>query len=362
MNFPRNLFLQNAKRESHSELFLKETLNYVDSLTQKDLPVLFSLKHLSILLEVELPYLNNILSKRGSHYSYYLIKKKRGGYRKIVAPFSDLKRLQNWIKINILDKIEISKNATGFCKGKSILDNAKMHENQDVILNVDLLNFFESITEKRVYGIFKSIGYHPNLSVDLAKICTAKIPYYKFEDLTEIQKKYFESLAALEDCVLPQGASTSPQLSNLVCQRLDYRLARLANSLGANYSRYADDITFSGKDENIPNLNILKKIIEDEGFLINWQKVGKYRKGQRQLVTGLHIDSKIRIPKKFKKNIYRHLHFCKKFGAYSHFQRINPNKGYRKEWLLGKIYFVKAIEPEEAEKMMNIVEQINWEI
>ena len=159
-----------------------------------------------------------------------------------------------------------------------------------------------------------------------------------------------------------QGASTSPGLSNLVCNRLDKRLSSLANKHGVNYTRYADDITFSGTGCKLPSVNLLKKIIKDEDFEINWSKYGYYKKGQRQIVTGLLINERVRIPKKYKKEIYRHLFFCKKYGAASHFNRISPDKGYRREWLLGKILFVNSVEPEEAKRMFEKVKQINWEI
>ena len=116
------------------------------------------------------------------------------------------------------------------------------------------------------------------------------------------------------EAFLIQGAPTSPGISNVICKKLDNRLSKLANKHGANYSRYADDITFSGDENNLPNLGIIKKIIATEGFNINWKKVGKYKTGQKQMVTGLLIDNKVRIPNKFKKDIYRHLHFCKNMG------------------------------------------------
>jgi retron-type reverse transcriptase len=362
MNFPRNLFIENAKIEGHSATYLKETLEYIDILTGKNVPVVFSLKHLSILLGLNFDELKNTIHTRSFHYSYYLIKKRRGGYRRIVAPHQPIKFLQNWIKINILDNIQPSQYATGFIKNKSILINAKMHEDSKIVFNLDLVNFFESITEKRIYGIFKSLGYCKNLAVDFAKICTVRISNKAYEGLSDLEKEYFSDLLLLNEPVLVQGASTSPGLSNIICQRLDKRLSSLANKLGVNYSRYADDITFSGDDESLPKISIIRKIITYEGFNINWEKVGKFRKGQKQIVTGLLVDGHVRVPKKFKKEIYRHLHFCMKYGALSHFQRISPDKGYRKEWLLGKILFVNSIEPNEGKKMYEIVKKIQWEL
>jgi hypothetical protein len=362
MDFPRNLYVENAKLEGRSDAFIKSTLDYADNLIRKNLPVIFSLNHLAILVGMEFRELQSIINNRDNQYSYYLIKKKKGGYRRIIAPRSNIKSLQKWIQVNILDKVELSVFATGFVKGRSILDNAKIHENKSMILNLDLSNFFETINERRVYGIFKSLGYASNLSVEFAKICTASISDYRFEQLSEDKQKYFKDLYSLKESVLIQGSPTSPGISNIICRRLDLRLSKLANKFGVNYSRYADDITISGNIGDLPGIGIIRKIIEDEGFIINWNKVGKYRTGQKQMVTGLLIDKEVRIPKKFKKDIYRHLYFCKKYGVSSHFQRVSPDKGYRREWILGKILFIHSIEPDEAKKMMKLVEQINWEI
>lgn len=362
MNFPRNLFIENARREGHSEEYLNKTLEYIDSLSSKNLPVIFSLRHFAKLIGQDYWDVKRIIENRKHYYSYYLIKKKKNGYRRIIAPHESIKFLQDWIKINILDKALYSTSATGFIKGKSILNNAKAHENSEVILNLDLENFFETINERRVYGIFYSLGYCKNLSVELAKICTVCISQDKFEKLSDLEKEYFEDIYRKNKPILVQGASTSPSLSNLICKRLDYRFLALANKYGVNYSRYADDLTFSGDNDRLPSINLINKIIKDENFKINWSKYGKYKKGQKQMVTGLLIDDKVRIPKKYKKDIYRHLFFCKKYGALSHFNRIAPEKGYRKEWMLGKILFVNAIEPDEAKKMFELVKQINWEI
>lgn len=361
MNFPRNLFIENAKAEKHSAEYLTKTLNYIDSLTAKNLPVIFSPKHFAHILNIKFNDLKNLIDNRNYFYTYYLIKKRIKGHRRIIAPYSNISAVQNWIKINILDNLETNVNSTAFQKGNSISINAKVHENNEVIFNLDLENFFETITEKRIYGIFKSIGYTKNVAVDLAKICTTIIPEEKFDDLNEDIKKHFEDYRKLKNCVLPQGACTSPMLSNLICRKLDIRLSKLSNKLGIQYSRYADDITFSGSLNNLPNINLLRKIVNEENFIINENKVKLLKKGNRQMVTGLLVDGKIRVPQKFKKDIFRHLRFCEKFGGYSHFKKISPDKGFRKEWLHGKICFVHSVEPEIAKIMFQKLKDINWE-
>lgn len=362
MNFPRNTYIELANQDGRSPEFIEKTLLYADNLLKQDLPVIFSLAHFGQIVGRSLDELKSIIQNRGFHYSYFLIRKKKGGYRRIIAPHKNIRYLQDWIKLNILDKIKLHPACTGFTRNKSILDNAKFHVNATAILNVDLKNFFETITEKRVFGIFKFLGYHPNLAVEFAKICTVSMPDEKFEKLDETSQQYFEEYFNSMEPVLVQGAPTSPLLSNIACLNLDNRLTKLSNKIGVVYSRYADDITFSGELENLPSFKLLKKIITDENFKINWNKKGIFKKGQKQIVTGLLINDSVRTTKKYKKEIFRHLFFCKKFGPFKHFQRVAPDKSYKKEWLMGKILFVNAIEPEIAKKMFQMVKEINWEL
>ena len=362
MNFPRNTFIQLANQEGRSPEFIEKTLSYADKLLKQDLPVIFSLTHFGQIIGISLIDLKLIIENRGYHYSYYLIKKKKGGYRRIIAPHKNIKYLQDWIKLNILDKVRVHPSCTGFVKKRSIVDNAKFHLNAKSILNIDLENFFETISEKRVFGIFKFLGYHTNLAVEFAKICTVSMPEEKYEKLDDPTKEHFSEYYNLPESRLVQGAPSSPLLANISCLNLDNRLSKLSNKMGIIYSRYADDITFSGDPENLPSKNLLKKIISDEGFSINWNKVSEHRKGQKQIVTGLLINDTIRVTKKFKKDILRHLYFCKKLGPSKHFTFIAPDKSYHKEWLIGKILFINSVEPDVAKHMFNIVKEINWEI
>ena len=225
------------------------------------------------------------------------------------------------------------------------------------------MKFFDTITESRVYGIFHSLGYHSNLAVDLAKLCTAYLnPNYinSFDEVTKIKLQNITNKA-----VLPQGAPTSPALSNIVARRLDKRLWGYAKNNNLQYSRYADDITFSGKGEKTIKISILSKIIQEEGFEINKSKIRYYEKSSnKHIVTGLIVSDKIKIPKNFKKEIERHLYFCLKYGVEDHLKflekKTGNRKGFFKEWIRGKICFIKMVEPEEGEKLFAKYNLINW--
>ncbi|MCT3703410.1 RNA-directed DNA polymerase [Elizabethkingia anophelis] len=362
MTFNQEEFIKVAKLRNHSNEFINSSIKYANNLLSKNLPVIFSLKHFSILLNMEYSELTQIIDIRNSLYKFYQIKKKNGkGYRQIVVPYSNLRNIQNFIKTEILDKIIINEHATGFIKGKSILDNAKVHKNQQSILNVDLFKFFDSITEKRIYGIFKSLGYAKNLALDFAKLTTVKLPEKYLDTFKDEERQLYNEIVKINDCVLPQGAPTSPILSNLVTNRLDLRLSSLANKLGIHYSRYADDITFSGNYNETPTFKLLSKIISDEGFRINWKKANISKKGRLQLVTGLTVSNDVHVHRKFKKEVKKHIYGCLNFGVENHLKHIQKGDvRFYKEWLLGKIYFINSIEPEYAKKLFEDYKKIIW--
>jgi len=346
MPYPRNFYRKEAIKNGHSEDYINAVLAYVDGLEARDLPIIFSLLHFSLLVGLRFRTTQIIVNNSSKFYKTYKIRKKRGGNRDISSPFRSLKIMQQYINQYILSNIPIHDKAYGFIRGKSILDNAKLHLNKECILNIDLHNFFGTITSKQVYSIFLNMGYASNLAVDFTNICTAALD----KNLRH---------------VLPQGAPTSPALSNIRAFQLDKRLDNFAKKNDIVYSRYADDITFSGNRKNLPKVSFLKKVIEDENFILNSSKIRLYTKhSNKRIVTGLLVDSSVRIPKKFKKEIYRHLHFCKKYSPEEHIAYHDEKRGNRKDyfydWLKGKISFVKMIEPNEGLKMFNEFNKIDW--
>jgi retron-type reverse transcriptase len=361
MSFSRTLFTKEAKAQGHSYDFIQECLDYAQALIDKDLPVLFSTYHLAHILNIKEDTLRAIIIDRDKFYKYYPIKKKRGGVRQISTPYNNLKTIQRWILTNIISKAEVSPHAKGFVTQKGIKDNAAIHEGQEVVLNIDLLKFFESISEYNVYEIFTSLGYSGNVAYDLAQLTTVPINEEYYETFNDREKGLFQHIFTQKTGVLPQGAPTSPALSNIALIGLDNKLNALAQQHKFNYSRYADDMTFSGNKDNCPKRSDIHKIIREERLFINWEKGGKFLKGQRQLVTGLTVTHGIHVPKKFKKEVARHIHFCKKFGPDEHLRRLgNEDLMFYREWLLGKILFIKSIESVLGNKLLYGFNQITW--
>ncbi|MFW6162978.1 MAG: reverse transcriptase family protein, partial [Planctomycetota bacterium] len=219
------------------------------------------------------------------HYITFAVPKTTGGYRVLYAPKARLKQAQRWVHRRILDRVPLPDAVHGFAHGRSIHTNAAQHAGQAMVLTADLENFFPSITYRRVRGIFQAIGYGEEVAIALGLLCTVKPA-----------PKVCEFLGGQHHRLLPQGAPTSPTLANLACRRLDARLGGLARAFGCTYTRYADDLTFSGDEafeRALPRfLPLLRRIIDEEGFRVNRRKMHFARRGARQRVTGLVVNDR----------------------------------------------------------------------
>jgi RNA-directed DNA polymerase len=362
VSFSRESYLREAQAQERSPAFIAKSLEYADALSAKNLPVIFSVHHLSLLLDIPLVKLKWIMEGRAEHYKYYPIKKRRGGTRMISSPFSNLKEIQRWINEKILSNVNISESATGFKKNCSIKQNAIPHERKNYIFNLDLLKFFDSIPEFKVYQVFADLGYAKNVAIDLARLTTVPLHKNYYKTFNPADKKIFQKYFDKEIGVLPQGAPTSPMLSNIILRNLDKKMESLAIQKECRYTRYADDITISHDSrEKLPSKKELISIIKSEGVFVNFGKMRVYGKGQKQMVTGLTIADGVHVPKAYRKDIYRHLYFCLKFSPDDHLKKIRQgDKNFFREWLIGRINFVYAIDKKIAEDMFEKLNRINW--
>ena len=278
--------------------------------------------------------------RRDDHYVRREAPKRSGGKRLLCVPKPRTRQAQDWIVQRILNNIPINACAHGFIKGRSIVTNAREHVGKSIVLNVDLQDFFPNISIATVVGLFEWMGYPKDVAWHLAMLCTC--PYGRRR-------------------ALPQGSPTSPAISNLICWKLDRRLTGLAKRFKARYTRYADDLTFSG-DANFALslgnfLPLLKGICEDEGFRINPRKTRFMRRCARQTVTGLVVNDKPNITRKELRTLRAILHNCKAKGVSSQ----NPdNDPLFRERLLGKISLVRMVNPQQASKLMADFDQVYW--
>lgn len=332
-----NVLKESLSNSNKGKAYTLACVNYAERLIDNNLPVIFDIKHLSLLLGIDLQFLTFIMISECSQYRESTIPKKSGGIRVLCVPSITLKYIQRWILDNILSNIRISNYATGFCEKKSILTNAIPHINKDCVINMDIKDFFPSITIDTIFKIFYYYGYTREVSFALAKLCS------------------YEG-------VLPQGSPASPYLSNIVCLKLDKRLSALAQKYESDYTRYADDITISGNYGLSNCIGIIKDILLDEGFTANEKKTRIAYKYQRQEVTGLVVnDSEVRVNKKYKKALMQQVYYCSKFGVSNHLKKIGSNKPFFKEHMYGKAFFIYMVEPDEGKKFLDLLDEIEWD-
>ncbi|WP_347216968.1 retron St85 family RNA-directed DNA polymerase [Chryseobacterium sp.] len=331
--------------ENVSKGLHKTDSNY-EKLLQLSLPVFenisdFSQKSGYSLSEIKYLAFHRKVSKK-SHYHVFEIPKKSGGKRKISAPKSQLKGFQQWLLDNILNKIPVGEVVHGFTAKKSIVTNAEPHLGKDIIINIDLQDFFPSISYKRVKGLFVKLGY----SEQLATIFTLACTHAHTEEALLDGVKYFVHKG---DRFLPQGSPASPAISNIIAYKLDKRLHGLALKLGFVYTRYADDLTFSTHEANEENINKLlyfvKQVIKDEDFTIHPDKLHIMRKKHQQKVTGIVVNEKLNIER----------HKLRKFRALLHNIEVNgwQNQTWGKAFHLinaieGYINFINMVNPPKA--------------
>jgi RNA-directed DNA polymerase len=280
------------------------------------------------------------------HYVTFEVPKKSGGTRTLKAPHRTLASAQRWIFDRIVGLLPVEAEAHGFVPGRSILTNARPHAGKAVVVNMDLEDFFPSVGYRRVRAVFRRVGYSPSVATVLALLCTECPRREVVYDGT----RYYVATAPRG---LPQGASTSPALSNQVARRLDRRLAGLASKLGATYTRYADDLTFSGDDALGPKVGYLMARVRHlalaEGFRVNEAKSRVLRRNAAQVVTGLVVNDRPGVPRDEVRRLRAILHRAKLEGLDAQNRRDHPDF---RAWLRGKIAYVGMARPEVGARLL----------
>lgn len=261
-------------------------------LAATSLPVAHSAAELARVMGVALGELRFLAYSREvstiTHYRRFTIPKRTGGERVISAPRARLKKLQHWILENILGHVPLSPHAHGFVPGKSTVTNATPHLRSAIVINVDLKDFFPTVSYRRVKGLFGKLGYSEEVATVLGLLCSEP-------EITETSLDGITYYVARTNRRLPQGAPTSPALTNILCRRLDARIAGYAAKHGYTFTRYADDLTLSTKDKAAKvgsALAFLRKVTAAEGFAVHPEKVRVVRSGGRQEVTGVVVNDK----------------------------------------------------------------------
>lgn len=323
---------------------LNNTENNVALLQKHGLPVFNNENDLAQAIGIPLKELRFLSFSRKvstvSHYRKFYIPKKSGGKRLISAPMPRLKNVQYWILENIFNKVAIHPAVHGFALQRSIISNAQPHIGKSVVINIDVKDFFPSVHYKRVKGLLQQLGFSEKIAVILALLCTEAVT----EEVLIDGQNYFVQKG---NRVLPQGAPTSPAITNILCYKLDKRLQGLANKNQCHFTRYADDITFSF---DTPQTNAqqlvwrIKKVVQDEGFTVHPEKIRIMRKGAHQEVTGIVVNEKAGIPRKKLRQFRAVLHQLKTKEA----GELKWGHGNLASAVTGYANFVKMVKPKQG--------------
>ena len=301
-------YIKDAFSKMKSKEDFLSLLNYCKIIVYGEKTITFELKHIN--------YHSNPKANR-RRYVQFSIKKKSGAERIIHAPNKGLKAIQRCLNIIFQTIYNVNPSATGFVPGKSIVDNAMVHISSLYVYNIDLKDFFPSIDQARIWGRLKYPPFNLNekngtlaLANIITALCCHEILVERLDENNEWQKVIKN--------VLPQGAPTSPTLTNIICQKLDFYLSAVAKRYGLRYSRYADDITFSSlynvfQKESDFQIE-LHRIIAEQNFTIKDSKTRLQKKGYRQEVTGLLVNENVNVQKRYVKQLRMWIYYWERYG------------------------------------------------
>jgi RNA-directed DNA polymerase len=308
-----------------------------------------------------------VLDDRLRHYRYRWAMKRTGGVRLIEEPKPLLKHFQRVVLREILQRIPVHEAAQGFCRGRSALSYADQHAGQDVVLHLDLEDFFTSIAAGRVFGIFRQCGYPEPVAHLLTGLVTNSVPPAVWAAAPRPERPGLLTAhrrlgSRLVHPHLPQGAPTSPAIANLASFGLDRRLSGLAAAAGCSYSRYADDLAFSWptrrSDNQVNRLTELTRVIvEEEGFRVNALKTSVRRAGQRQRLAGVIINERPNLERKEYERLKAVLHNARLRGPAGENREQHPRF---REHVAGRISWVTQLNPARGERLKAAFERVDW--
>lgn len=294
-------------------------------------------------------------TEKQGHYSPLWLRKKNG-LRLVEAPLPRLKAVQRRLLRDLLAKIPLHPDSFGFVPGRDCRGHASRHAGEQVVICLDLCDFFPSIRASRLHAIFRSIGYSPSVARLLTGLVTTRTAPDVAAALAVADRARWQAPH------LPQGAPTSPALANLAARRLDLRLSAFARRMGASYSRYADDLALSGPREltfegGRPLLEMAAEIVRDEGFRLNDAKTRIQRQGARQKVTGMVVNRHINLARSDFDRLKAILTNCVRQGPAM--QNRDQQPDFR-AYLTGRVGWAEQVNPRRGVRLRRLLDQIDW--
>lgn len=328
-------FTEKAFKNGFSADEVNKCLTYAKPIIENGLPIIYNTSHLSSLVGYNKTYLKRASAYTSYFYKQHKIPKKNKSIRILNEPLPSLKEIQYWILNNILNKIQISRYTKSYTSGRNIKDHVKYHKGQDFVLTLDIKDFFGNIKFANVNQLFFTLGYSTYVSNLLTKLC------------------------CLDDS-LPQGAPTSPRLSNIILKSFDDDISEYCKNNNLRFSRYADDLAFSGNSINKDELIQLieKKLYSISRVLtLNKEKTMMMGKNQRQIISGIIVNDKIQVPRDRRDELRQAMFFIDKFGLDDHLNHIKCSKANYLKHLLGIANYITFINPKD-EKILAIKKKL----
>lgn len=371
-------YKQRGLNDGFSEELLETSISQTEIVlnSQYCLPSVLSLKHLAERTGVNYQELRGFVN-RSNHDAYrkFSIQKRSGGRRFIHVPRPDLMHIQRWLNEYILKPIPVHSASSAFTSGSSIQECAAKHCGAKWLIKFDVADFFESISEIQVFRLFKECGYQPIVAFEMARLCTAPTSWksprenYKqwrvWRDNKEIPE-YNEKLLGY----LPQGAPTSPLISNLVMRECDDKLSKIARKYKLTYTRYSDNLSFSTRSKDFCRKRAQQvtfevyKALSEAGYRPQYRKTKIIPPNSKKIILGLNVDGvQPRLQKEYKDRIRQHLYFLENRGVSEHI----ANRAFDSIWgfkshLRGMIDYAKMIEPDYAQKCYEKFSKIDWPV
>lgn len=336
MNFEqyKTHFTERALKSGFSYEFIQHCLDYSEILLRNNAPIIYDLNHFAGLVGYNTTYLKRAALSTFFFYRHFPIDKKNSNKKRIISePLPSLKSIQHFILTEILYKQNVSKFCKSYIPKKKLNDYIKFHINPKELLTLDIENFFSSIKFPFILKYFKGLGYSEEVSVILAKLCTISEKI----DLENDKARF-----------LPQGSATSPYLSNLILKTFDERLAVFCLGNNWRYTRYADDMAFSG--DHLNQEKIIAFVKNELFFLnlkLNMEKVNFMDKSSKQLIAGVIVNEKMQLPKNQRRELRNIIYHIKTKTLKGHLQHIDESPENYLSHLLGRVQYGLNLNPKD---------------